>query len=152
MSFFRQLSNLPYTNDVHDFIRTWSHVSHFKNTGNKNKKRTFLHILRDANCSIHRHRSESKSPYPDFDEAKTLKLTMDALQRAERLISRMNCVAPFDHEYLQYEYNHATMQHASLAYRELILMKDIVNYFKDHQDYYCQLRRDLKCPTDDQNC
>lgn len=62
----------------------------------------------------------------------------------------MNCVAPFNHKYIEYEYNSETVQ--SFAVRELILMKDIVNYFKDHQDYYCDLRRSLDCPTDDLIC
>lgn len=136
------------------FIDTWSHVSHFKNTGNKNEKRTFLNILRDANCSIHRHRSKYESDYahnnPRFDRVETLRLTIDALHRAERLILKMNCVAPFNHKYMEYEYNSQTVQ--NFAVRELILMKDIVNYFKDHQEYYCDLRKSLECPTDNLIC
>lgn len=136
------------------FLEKWSHVSHLEKTGNKNDKRTFLNILRDANCSISKHRSTFENGFaynnPHFDKVETLRLTIDALHRAERLVLRMNCVAPYNHKYIEYEYNHKTVQ--NFAIRELILMKDILNYFKDHQDYFCKLRRSLDCPTDDIIC
>lgn len=141
-------------------MEVWNYVSHFKKTGNKSEKRNIFTALNKARESISRHREDEQSRFlhsnRNFNPVRTLEIIKDALMRAERFIHKMNCVAPYNHKYMEYEYEKydkfAATSVKNFAIRELILMKDILNYYKDHQKYYCELRKSVECPSDDFIC